>query len=223
MPKRVSKKSFGGRISDLWDALWSDRHLPKRFRNFLKAHGDESITSIEMFRLPVDHVAEAVAQLITAGDFEGIKKRSGVDRVFHVGMLINNKYTLEKLAKPEFREDVSYRNKPDIEFYDVPVNKELSINEFIEKAREKMGENFYNYDFLKNNCQNFVVGLLEASHLLTVDAKQWIKQDIESLIREMPSLSKYLGVRLTDTARNLENIGEELFYRRGGKVRRKYM
>ena len=94
MPKCVSKKSFGGRISDLWDALWSDRHLPKRFRNFLKAHGDESITSIEMFRLPVDHIAEAVAQLITAGDFEGIKKRAGVDRVFHVGMLINNKYTL---------------------------------------------------------------------------------------------------------------------------------
>lgn len=92
------------------------------------------------------------------------------------------------------------------------------IAELLENARTKMGKSFYDYDFLKNNCQSFVMNLADASGFLTPDAREWIKQDLKSLIEEMPNVSKWLGVKLTDVAREITNIGEEALAKRGGMI-----
>jgi hypothetical protein len=222
---RSLQRKDGGviqKIKDVYSSLFKDAHFPKRFRNFLKQHGDEPITKIEMYRVPVDQLGEAVVNLITAGDWEGIKKRAGVDKVYHTGMLLNDKYTFEKLSKLELRESTAYKQKEGAEFHDVPVNGELTINQLVERASKKMGPDFYTYDFLQNNCQNFVTQVLTASGLLDESGRKWIKQDIQKIIEEMPEISKYLGKTITDVSRNVENVGEELFFKRGGKPRRKY-
>lgn len=217
-------KKEGGiidRISKAISSLFEEEHFPKRFRNALKEFGDEPITSISMYRAPVDRIGEMAVQLITAGKWNDIKNKAGVDKVFHTGMVINNKYTLEKLSKLELRKDTSTLNKKDTETFDIPVNKEITINELVSNAYKKMRDKFFKYDFLNNNCQSFVQGVLSASGLLSSSANQWIKQDISKIIEEMPSLSKYLGKKLTDVARGAENVQEELFYRKGGVLRRR--
>lgn len=214
--------SWGAWLEQAWDSMTSDTHLPKRFRKFLKAHGREPITSLKMVRAPVGTPGVLAVQLITAGKWNELKKKAGFDEVFHTGLVVNDKYVIEKLEKLEAREDPSYLNQGGkAEVYPLDMGAEkgnITIAELLENARKKMGKDFYSYDFLKNNCQSFVMNLADASGFLDPEGRAWIKQDLKTLVEEMPNLSKWLGVKLTDIARDITNIGEEAFAKRGGMI-----
>lgn len=212
--------SWSAYFEELWSAVTSDTHLPKRFRKFIKAHGREPITSVSMVRAPVDKLGTGVVNLITAGDWENLKKKAGIDAVFHTGLFINGKYVIEKLEKLEGREDPSYGSQGGkAETFPLDLGgKEMTIAEFLENGRTRMGKDFYTYDFLKSNCQTFVMQLADANGILTPEGRAWIKQDLEKLIKEFPQFSKYLGVKLTDVARDVGNVGEELLAKRGGQI-----
>ena len=221
----VQKKFFGGvmdylsdKASDIWGSLTSDEHLPTRFRKFLKKHGDEKITSIQVYRFPLDTLTNTMLQLVTAGNWNEIKRKGGHDALFHLGIIVNGKYTIEKLEKLEGREDSSVLTKPEAQLMDVPITKDLSINEMMDKAKEAMGKNFYTYSALGgNNCQNFVLELLKNSGLLNASLKEFIFQNIDKLVEETPSLTKYLAQGITDVARNVGNVFDAIIYKKGGK------
>ena len=212
--------SWSAYFEELWSAVTSDTHLPKRFRKFIKVHGREPITSVSMVRAPVDKLGTNVVNLITAGQWEDLKKKAGVDAVFHTGLFINGKYVIEKLEKLEGRVDPAYGSQGGkAETFPLDLGgKEMTIAEFLENGRTRMGKDFYTYDFLKSNCQTFVMQLADANNILTPEGRAWIKQDLEKLIQEFPQFSKYLGVKLTDVARDVGNIGEELLAKRGGQI-----
>ena len=220
--EEVEDDSWSAYFQQLWSALTSDEHLPKRFRKFVKQYGREPITSIKMVRAPVDTPGVIAVQLITAGKWNELKQKAGFDEVFHTGLLINGKYVIEKLDKLEARVDSSYGSQGGkAETYDLDMGDkkgEMNIAELLEKGRKKMGKDFYTYDFLKSNCQDFVKSLAQASGFLDADGLAWIKQDLKTLVEEMPNVSKWLGVKLTDTARNVGNVGEELLAKRGGQI-----
>jgi hypothetical protein len=62
------------------------------------------------------------------------------------------------------------------------------------------------------------MNLADASGFLDPEARAWIKQDLKTLVEEMPNLSKWLGVKLTDIARDIGNVGEEALAKRGGMI-----
>ena len=219
LQEEADDDSWSNWFSNLWSALTSDEHLPKRFRKFIKAHGRDKITSLKMVRAPVGAPGTVAVKLITAGQWDELRKKAGIDAIFHTGMVVNNKYVLEKNEKLEARVDPAYLHQKDAEFFDIELKgKELTIAELLENARKEMGKAFYTYDFLNSNCQNFVMNLASASGLLTAEGRAWIKQDLKKLIKEFPSLSKYLGVKLTDVARDVSNLVEEVTAKRGGQV-----
>lgn len=100
--------SWSAWFEEMWSSVSSDTHLPKRFRKFIKAHGREPITSLKMVRAPVAAPGVMAVQLITAGKWNELKKKAGFDEVFHTGLVVNDKYVIEKLEKLEAREDPSY-------------------------------------------------------------------------------------------------------------------
>ena len=214
--------SWSAWLEQAWSSMTSDSHLPKRFRKFLKAHGREPITSLKMVRAPVGKPGVIAVQLITAGKWNELKKKAGFDEVFHTGLVVNDKYVIEKLEKLEAREDPSYLNQGGkAEVYPLNMGAEkgnITIAELLENARKKMGKAFYDYDFLKNNCQSFVMNLADASGFLDAEGRAWIKQDLKTLVEEMPNVSKWLGVKLTDIARDITNLGEEALAKRGGMI-----
>jgi hypothetical protein len=58
----------------------------------------------------------------------------------------------------------------------------------LEKTRVNMGDaKFFSYDALRgNNCQNFVAELLKAMNLYGAAEKDFVFQDIKSLVEELP-------------------------------------
>ena len=212
--------SWGSWFEELWSSVSADDHLPKRFRKFIKAHGREPITSVSMVRAPVDKLGEGVVKLITAGKWDELRKKAGIDAVFHTGLFINGKYVIEKLEKLEARVDPAYGSQGGkAEVFPLDLgNKQITIAEFLENGRTRMGKSFYDYHWLTNNCQSFVMELADVNGLLTPEGRAWIKQDLGKLIEETPELSKYLGEALTDVARNITNVGEEILAKRGGQI-----
>lgn len=220
--EEAEDESWSAYFQQLWSALTSDEHLPKRFRKFVKQYGREKITDIKMVRAPVGTPGVIAVQLITAGKWNELKNKVGIDEVFHTGVLINGKYVIEKLDKLEARVDSSYGSQGGkAETYDLDMGDkegQITIAELLEKGRKKMGKDFYLYNAFGHNCQSFVKDLAQASGFLDAEGLAWIKQDIKELVEEVPNLSKWLGVQLTNTARNVGNVGEELLAKRGGQI-----
>jgi hypothetical protein len=202
---------------DTWDAFWNKGHVPKRFRNFLKKHGNEKIHSIEMYRAPLDNVTNGLLNVVSLGQWGKIKEMGGHDTLFHVGIVLNGKYTMEKLEKLEAREGTDVLKNPEVTVYPVAVHKDLTINDMVAACAKRMGDRFITYDALGgNNCQDFVKNLLESVGLLTQGAKAWVYQDIKKLIEHTPSYMKWVSKGITDAARNVGNVVEAVVHKRGG-------
>lgn len=216
--EEADEEGLWSKITNMWSALTSNEHLPKRFRQFIKAHGRDKIQSLSMMRAPVAKPGVLAMQLLTAGRWEEFKKKAGVDEVYHTSIIINGNIVLEKLDKVEGRVDAGYSKQKGAELYPIPIKNEITIAEFLEKGRRQMGEKFYTYDAFNSNCQDWVMSMVSANGLLDAEGRKWIKQDIDKLIKELPALTKTSAVAITDTSRNVGNVAEEILYKRGGVV-----
>lgn len=203
---------------DTYDSFFNKQHVPKRFRNFLKAHGNEKITSITVYRAPLDRVANTLLQVVSFGQWDKIMQAGGHDTMFHLGIIINGKYTMEKLDKLEAREDTDVLKNPELTTYPVDIHKNSTINEMVSACAKLMGSHFTDYDAFKNNCQDFVISLLKSVGLLTQGASSFIKQNLKKLIEATPSYMGYVAKGLTDTARGVGNVYEAIVHKRGGQA-----
>lgn len=210
--------TFSAFFKNLYSALTSNETLPKRFRLFIKKHGRDKIKTLAMMRAPVAKPGVMAMNLLTAGRWEEFKKKGGVDEVYHTSIIINGDIVLEKLDKVEGRVDAGYAKMEGAELYPIDVNEDITIAEFLEKGRKQMGTAFYTYDAFRSNCQDWVMNMVSANGLLDAEGRKWIKQDIDKLIKELPALTKYAAVKVTDVARDVGNVVEELVYKRGGML-----
>lgn len=204
------------KITGLIRYLLGREQLPKSFRQFLKAHGAEVITKLEITRTPIDNVAKGLLNVLTLGKWDEIKKKAEVDKLFHTALRINDKYYLEKTAIPNLKVG-SPVITDETESLVIPVGrKAYTIAGLVEAGMKELGEDYYTYDGFKNNCQNFIAGHLRGVGLLSEGIQSFLKQDIKRLIEETPSFSQWLGRKITDIAGYGEGASEELRYRRGG-------
>lgn len=179
---------------------FSGSAVPPKVVNFLKAHGEEKITSLKVGRVPVSKVLDLVVDVISEGQYSKIKNKIGYDKMFHLYVIVNDKYILEK---NELFNTGSYTKSKDEEVINIPLNKDLTIGEFMRKASEGDEQNFYrHYDAFGANCQAMVLRLLSKNGLLPESARTFIKQDVEKIVKETGDTGKKAG--------HITNIGSIL-------------
>lgn len=176
--------------------------LPPSARKQLEKVGNEKITKIVAVRTPLSSTTKTFLNIISLGQFEKISKQY-FDELFHLAFWINDKYNLEK------NEVISFGTKNPIksnsETQTITINKDITFNELMENTRKYMGDNnFTSYNAEKNNCQNFLVSILNANGIGTDSEKKWIKQDTEQVFKEVPTFAKVLG-NLSTTAGAIVN------------------
>ena len=49
-----------------------------------------------------------------------------------------------------------------------------------------MGDKWFTYSGLENNCQSFIMGILTGNQINDPKAKAFVKQDLTSLIKKLP-------------------------------------
>ena len=189
-----------------------------------KKKKDNKITSIQLFRRPVEDALTGAMDLLTGGSFTKFFKNTQHDRLFHLGLIINGKFLYHKQANITIEKMPSgFKKGKKIELKPVDgFDSELTFKDIYRRTRAKVGEKkFYKYDSFKNNCQDFIQNTLD-----TIGAnydRDWVKQDVSAIVKKSPSWFPSLAKALTDTASVAEKIvgGGEPVKRKRGRPRKK--
>ena len=183
---------------------WLLGYESTRFKQFLKQHGEETVTSIKVGRTPIASAVRLGFDILTAGKFEEAHKKLGVDNFFHLYLIINDKYLLEKNETVNER-PWSHHDKEEILNISDGINK--TIDEMIKTASAGDEKSFWlEYNALTNNCQQWVTRMLKRNGLLTSTASKWINQDMQALLKELPHDTSDKSQVITDVASVVNRI-----------------
>ena len=151
---------------------------PPKFRKLLQEVGDEKINKLVLWREPI-----SVNSML-----KFLKLNKSFDDLFHLAVNVNDKYNLDKQSVLTFE-----RGKPKGETLEIPVSKDITIREMIEKTKKRMGDNAYTSYSVRNNCQQFLLNVLSANGLMTPEARKFIEQDVEKILKDLPKYSEVVA------------------------------
>jgi len=186
-------------------------NLPKKTQSKYNSLKDKEITSIELFRAPIQSVIKKILDVASPG-LKELQKKLGYDNLYHLGMIVNlkndRKYIIEKDENILIVGEKSY---PQTEKMMVPVKAKITIKSMFNNALKGMrSDKFYSYNFETNNCQTFIKSLLKYSGLLTGENSRFIEQDIPTLVQNMPDRVKDVANLTTDIASILDRFSQNI-------------
>jgi hypothetical protein len=75
----------------------------------------------------------------------------------------------------------------------------ITFGELMDRTKDRIGnKDFFTYDPLGNNCQNFVNQLLRTMGLWNETSRNFVFQDIKGLREALPGYTRFLAKGLTD-------------------------
>lgn len=162
---------------------------PPDVRENLSVYGNYRIIRIWVCRVPIYSQIETVANLLSLGLFNKRKKELNYDKLFHLFMVIEAKKGDNIIFLKTERNEVVNLTKiitpkdAGGECEEIYVNKVITVGRLIENAEKSLpAGRFWQYDAFKNNCQDYVMSLLNSSGLGIDKDYQFIKQDVNDLI-----------------------------------------
>ena len=90
----------------------------------------------------------------------------------------------------------------------ISVNKKITFGQLIDNAVKNIGPSIYLYDHINNNCQKFIKDILNSSGLLNPEAKNFIMQDAESILKTSPEYINTFARFATETASKINRLVE---------------
>lgn len=204
---------------------------PPYVRKLLKQYGDRKILAMKACRTPVVLTGE-ILNVVSLGQFKKNIENKPYDEIFHLDLRIELEPGSRKIMdKPQtksqmkFAEKVNERRqtmllekihvinasmnpseKPNTDFSFIPIHSnELTINKLLEGAKRILGPKFFTYDAYDNNCQDFILAILNGSNIGTEENRKFIKQDTEELFDKIPKTKKIARVA-TDIGATLDRI-----------------
>lgn len=146
---------------------------------------DLAITSIEICKTPLSKLTIMLLNIVSKGELHRKMADISYDKLYHLYMILttqSGKYILEKNEVITLKKFTS--KKKDTETMTVKAN--LSLNTLLEKTKNRMGDKYFNYQGLTNNCQVFIDSILSANGLNNATLSGFIKQKTENLLSEKP-------------------------------------
>ena len=165
-------------------------NIPPNVKNALNKIGSNKIVSARVGRTPVQAIIQGALKTVANVPY---------DDLFHlfIELTLDNgqKWILEKIERINLvKEDRS--KKQGAEFTSsFPVNK--SMNELFQNTKNRMGDKFLPYQSASNNCQYFIMGVLDGNGLNNSERTSFVKQDTKAIFEKNPALRKFANT-LTD-------------------------
>lgn len=174
---------------------------PPSFRTILEYNGDKKIKGIVIGRNVLSSKIQSIINAVATDKAKEKLKEQGYDKLFHLFIVV----FLEGGTKVRMERNQVLSASTSVgkveEQMNFPVNKDITLNDFLEKAHQAQGSEFFHYSAQTNNCQDFVLLLLSRNGLLTDSIRKFVKQDTAELTK--PFFSKVADV-ITDTAATVD-------------------
>jgi hypothetical protein len=169
---------------------------PPQVRDMIERVGGEPVVSLVVTRAPVQSFVRTLMNVISLGTYQQAVRSASFDQMFHLALHINGRYLLDKQAVIKLQ---ATSPAPNAERMTVHLSSHPTIRTLIDNTRAYMGpQRFSNYNAHTNNCQDFILAVLEANGLLTAELSSFIKQDADAVFSRMPSITEKVASTLTD-------------------------
>jgi hypothetical protein len=175
-------------------------------RKTLEQYGGNKITNLQVFRTPIPSMVNKFLNLISGGKFD--PKLYGFDSFFHLALVATVDYNNSSqniiIEKNEvINISTSYKKTDKTEIHNISSNQlqDITLFEFIDKAQKSVSPSqWYEYNALTNNCQNFLKYILTANDIYNTDTANFVFQDLTELIKKTPKIAGRVANFITDTA-----------------------
>jgi len=177
--------------------------FPPKSRKLIEEVGKEKVQSLRLERAPI----LTWLNFATFGKYKKILSGLGYDQMYHLSIVINDKYRMEKNQVLNFER---YKKQKKVQTLDVPIPPEYdaTIDDLINATRDYMGpERFSRYNVGSENCQKFINSVLTANHLMNPELEKFVDQDVEAVLKQAPG-SKTIITKITDLAAKINRLIE---------------
>ena len=167
---------------------------PPKVRNILKKYGSEVIVSYKLKRTPVSKLLTTALSAVSLGEFGDRLKNSEYDELFHLFLELTTasgkKISVEKNEVINLEVSPPTRPKEEVEDITSNIPDGLTINDLMNNTNKRMGSSFFNYSAKSNNCQHFIINILDANNIGDESDREFVKQDTDFLFENLPYLRK---------------------------------
>ena len=160
-----------------------------------------------------------VLNAISIGSFQNKLDNSEYDKLFHLQLVVTSNTGFN--ISIEKNEVICMTVNPQIPQITessiiTPLMKGLTIQSFMDKTKSYMKNSLFSYSAKDNNCQDFVLGILNANHIGNEQNRLFTKQNTDQLFNNSNFFRK-LSNSVTDLGVRVNVIKEGA----GNKYRRK--
>lgn len=170
---------------------------PPQVRQILSVIGSDKVNTLKLVRTPLSKVTKLLLNIASLGTLQKKLDKLKIDDLFHLSMIINNKYKLEKNEVIRLYPDASIPQGSLT--LDVPIQTEFTIREMLDETKRQMGDRYGAYDAKDNNCGIFLNNVLKANGISNNETDKFLNQPTIELFKEFPRFSEIL-VKLGTTA-----------------------
>lgn len=188
---------------------------PPAERSLIDRYGDKKISGICIYRHKVADTVNTLVNVISLGQFNKVKNKYGYDDLYHLMMVLTLEGGIPILVeKNEVINIHEYPTiKPDWQKFELslPSNWNTTFKQFLANGETYMGNDYFTYDALTNNCQRYIKSLILANPPLqqeNPDVIRFIEQDITGLQRDLSSTTKNIFRGTTDLAARLNVLAK---------------
>ena len=193
MDKSKAGKLFGAK-----------KDFSNKIKSILKKHGDKKIRAIRIGRRPINSRVEKAFNLISLGKWEKYRKQYYYDTLFHLFLIITLEdgmvISFEKNSIVTMTENDGRCSMKDVECLELEYPADsITVRELVEKPLERIGKDkYFVYHPFERNCQIFIGDVLKTFNLYSSKAKEFVYQDISSIVEKLPFYVKYVAKAVTD-------------------------
>ena len=181
-------------LENYGNAVVSGRNdYPPKVRQLITKYGDQVITDITICRTPVPSVLTKALSAVSMGAFGKNLANSPYDTLFHLFLRMTmGDGTILSLEKNEV---INMDTNPSIpagtEQKKIPRIPRFTLNELLEKTKNAMGDQFFVYSAKDQNCQDFIIAVLNANAIGDSTDREFVKQNTAELFGENSALRKF--------------------------------
>ena len=206
--KETQGRGIMNKIKYINTVLTGRNDYPPKVRGIIQKYGNQEIKSIVIRRNPLQSIMNFALNAVSLGGWNKNMEDKPYDTLFHLSIVLTlNNNTRVVLEKNEvINMDTIIKVAPKTETEDIPdIQPGLTLNALLNNAKNRMGSKYFTYSAKDNNCQDFILAVLQANNIGNQQDYSFVKQDTKTLFENLSTLRK-VSNSITDLGAKVNEI-----------------